>query len=127
VNRTSFYAWQTAEPTVFEVQDAQLGPLVRVIFKRHRHRYGARRIAKDLEEMGHPCDQRKVSKVMKTLKLNAIQPKSFVPKTTNSRHRLGYSPNLLLGAAAPVTINQVWVGDITYIPLTDGTFCYMRC
>jgi putative transposase len=125
VNRTSFYAWQTAEPTVFEVQDAQLAPLVRVIFKRHRRRYGARRIAKDLEEMGHPCDQRKVSKVMKTLKLKAIQPKSFVPKTTDSRHRLGYSPNLLLDAAAPVTINQVWVGDITYIPLTDGTFCYM--
>ena len=125
VNRTSFYAWQTAEPTIFEEQDAQLAPLIRVIFKRHRRRYGARRIAEDLKEIGHPCDRRKVSNVMKTLKLKAIQPKSFVPKTTDSRHRLGYSPNLLLDAAAPTTINQVWVGDITYIPLTDGTFCYM--
>ena len=125
MNRTSFYAWQTAEPTVFEERDAQLAPLVRVIFKRHRRRYGARRIAEDLKEMGHHCDRRKVSNVMKTLKLKAIQPKSFVPKTTDSRHRLGYSPNLLLDADAPTTINQVWVGDITYIPLTDGTFCYM--
>lgn len=125
VNRTSFHAWQTAEPTIFEEQDAQLAPLVRVIFKRHRRRYGARRIAEDLKEMGHPCDRRKVSNVMKTLKLKAIQPKSFVPKTTDSRHRLGYSPNLLLDADAPTTINQVWVGDITYIPLTDRTFCYM--
>lgn len=125
VNRTSFYAWQTAEPTVPEERDAQLAPLVRVIFKRHRRRYGARRIAEDLKEMGHHCDRRKVSNVMKTLKLNAIQPKSFVPKTTDSRHRLGYSPNLLLDADAPATINQVWIGDITYIPLTDGTFCDM--
>lgn len=125
MNRTSFYAWQTAEPTVFEEQDAQLAPLIRVIFKRHRRRYGARRIAEDLREMGHPCDRRKVSKVMKTLHLKAIQPKSFVPKTTDSRHRLGYSPNLLLDADAPTAINQVWVGDITYIPLADGTFCYM--
>ena len=62
---------------------------------------------------------------MKMLELKAIQPKSFVPKTTDSRHRLGYSPNLLLDADAPTTINQVWVGDITYIPLKDGTFCYM--
>jgi len=125
VNRTSFYAWQTAEPTIFEEQDAQLAPLIRVIFKRHRRRYGARRIAEDLKEMGLPCDRRKVSNVMKALKLKAIQPKSFVPKTTDSRHRLGYSPNLLLDADAPTTINQIWVGDITYIPLTDGTFCYM--
>ena len=125
VNRTSFYAWQAAEPTIFEEQDAQLAPLIRVIFKRHRRRYGARRIAEDLKEMGHHCDRRKVSNVMKTLRLKAIQPKSFVPKTTKSRHRLGYSPNLLLDADAPTTINQIWVGDITYIPLTDGTFCYM--
>ena len=62
---------------------------------------------------------------MKTLNLKAIQPKSFIPKTTDSRHRLGYSPNLLLDAQAPATINQIWVGDITYVPLTDGTFCYM--
>ena len=125
MNRTSFYAWQAAEPTIFEEQDAQLAPLIRVIFKRHRRRYGARRIAEDLKEMGHLCDRRKVSNVMKTLHLKAIQPKSFVPKTTNSRHRLGYSPNLLLNADAPTAINQIWVGDITYIPLTDGTFCYM--
>ena len=62
---------------------------------------------------------------MKTLHLKAIQPKSFVPKTTQSRHRLGYSPNLLLDADAPTAINQVWVGDITYIPLKGGTFCYL--
>jgi len=31
----------------------------------------------------------------------------------------------LLDADAPTTIDQVWVGDITYIPLSDGTFCYM--
>ena len=62
---------------------------------------------------------------MKTLHLKAIQPKSFVPKTTASRHRLGYSPNLLLDANAPTNINQTWVGDITYVPLRGGTFCYL--
>ena len=62
---------------------------------------------------------------MKTLHLKAIQPKSFVPKTTDSRHRLGYSPNLLLDADSPTRLNQIWVGDITYISLEDGTFCYL--
>jgi putative transposase len=48
-----------------------------------------------------------------------------VPKTTDSRHRLGYSPNLLLDSKEPTGINQVWVGDITYIPLDGGKFCYL--
>jgi transposase InsO family protein len=125
VNRTAFYAWRDSAPTVFEEQDAELAPLIRIIFKKHRRRYGARRIASELKDNGHQCGTRKVSRVMKTLRLRAIQPKSFVPKTTNSRHRLGYSPNLLLDAAAPTRINQIWLGDITYIPLEGGLFCYL--
>jgi putative transposase len=127
VNRTAFHAWKTSSPTVFEEQEDELSPLVRVIFKKHRRRYGTRRIIKDLQELGYMCSRRRVSNIMKTLHLKAIQPKSFVPKTTQSRHRLGYSPNLLLDADTPTTSNQVWVGDITYIPLKGGTFCYLAC
>ena len=125
VNRTAFYAWRSSEPTVFEEADAEFAPLIRIIFKRHRRRYGARRIASELHDNGHTCSPRKVSGIMKTLGLRAIQPKSFVPKTTNSRHRLGYAVNLLMEAEAPTRINQIWVGDITYIPLEGGIFCYL--
>jgi transposase InsO family protein len=62
---------------------------------------------------------------MKQQGLRAIQPKSFVPKTTNSRHSLGYSPNLLMEAPDPINTNELWVGDITYVPLRDGSFCYL--
>lgn len=57
--------------------------------------------------------------------LIAIQPRSFVPKTTNSRHRYAKSPNLLKDREAPIKMNEVWVGDITYIPLKEGKFCYL--
>ena len=125
VNRTSFHAWRVADPTVSQEQDEQLTPLIRMLFKKHRRRYGARRIASELREREHVCSPKKVSKVLKTQGLRAIQPKSFVPKTTDSRHRRGYSPNLLLDSKEPTGINQVWVGDITYIPLDGGTFCYL--
>jgi putative transposase len=125
VNRTAFYSRRNSEPTIFEVHDAELAPLVRIIIKKHRRRFGARWIASELNDHGYQCGPKKVSRVMKTLGLRAIQPKSFVPKTTNSRHRLGYSPNLLIDAAAPTRINQTWLGDITYIPLEGGVFCYL--
>lgn len=57
--------------------------------------------------------------------LKAIQPKSFKPRGTESRHRLGYSPNLLLDESDTTGINQLWVGDITYVPLADRTFSYL--
>ena len=35
------------------------------------------------------------------------------------------SPNLLKQRPFPTFINQVWVGDITYIPMADGSFQYL--
>lgn len=63
---------------------------------------------------------------MRALGLKAIQPRSFVPRTTDSRHTLGYSQNLLLGIKLPPEQpNEVVVGDITYLPLQDRSFCYL--
>jgi len=125
VSRSAFYAWQRAEPTVHEQRDDELRPLIRIIFRKHKRRYGARRIADELRDAGHECSVRRVRKLLKTQGLKAIQPKSFQPRTTNSRHRLGYSPNLLLDENEPDGVNQLWVGDITYIRLRGGTFCYL--
>ena len=75
--------------------------------------------------MQEPCGVTRVARLLKTQSLRAIQPKSFRPRTTDSRHRLGYSPNLLRGRAAPARVDEVWVGDITYIPLRSGRFGYL--
>jgi putative transposase len=125
ISRSGYYAWRQGVPSARQERDAELTPLVRALFWKHRRRYGARRIASELADLGEACSPRRVAKIMKTQRLRAIQPKSFVPKTTDSRHRLGYSPNLLLEAPDPFSINQLWVGDITYVPLVGGTFCYL--
>ncbi|MCA9068769.1 MAG: IS3 family transposase [Planctomycetaceae bacterium] len=51
--------------------------------------------------------------------------KSYRPRTTKSRHKLGDGPNLLKGREAPASINEVWAADITYIPLRGGRFGYL--
>lgn len=125
VNRSAYYAWRRGELTTREKNDEQLLPLVRMIFHKHKRRYGARRIAEELHDGGHRCDRHRVAKLLKTQGLRAIQPKSFKPRTTESKHGLGYSPNLLLESDETTGINQLWVGDITYVPLVGGTFSYL--
>jgi transposase InsO family protein len=92
-------------------------PLVCDIFWKHKRRYGARRIAVELGAQGQPCGVDRVAKLLKIQGLRAIQPQSYKPKTTNSQHTLGYSPNLLLKMSLPKSLHRVWVADITYIPL----------
>jgi len=125
VCRSAYYAWRRGVPSSHEERDERLTPLVREIFWDHRRRYGARRIAAELRDREQVCSPRKVAELMEKQGLFAIQPKSFKPKTTDSRHRLGYSPNLLLDAPEPTRLNQLWVGDITYVPLADRSFCYL--
>ena len=125
VSRSAYYAWLDGEPSLRDRETASLTEPIRGIFWRHRRRYGARRIAKELADRGRVCSPQRVAKVLKTQGLRAIQPKSFVPKTTDSRHGLGYSPNLLLDAPDPTRVDELWVGDITYLPLRRGGFCYL--
>ena len=97
---------------------------VHQVFWDHRRRYGARRISRELIAEGHRCSRAKARKIMSQMALVSIQPRSFKPRTTQSRHRLGYSPNLLLSGVELEAINRVWVGDITYVPLRNR-FAYL--
>ncbi len=125
VSRSAYYNWRDGLPTPRERERESVAEIIRAIFWRHRRRYGARRIAAELQDRGITWSPRRVAKVLRDLGLRAIQPKSFVPKTTDSRHGLGYSPNLLLDTAEPTRVDVLWVGDITYLPLRRGGFCYL--
>ena len=94
-------------------------------FQQHRRRYGVRRLVVELKEKGVNVGSYQVRQVLHQNGLRAIQPRSFVPRTTDSRHPYSISPNLLLEHSFPVAPNQVWVGDITYIAMANGGFMYL--
>lgn len=125
LSRSAYYAWHVGAPSPRKQHDEELAPLIRALFWKHRRRYGARRLVAELADVGEHCGPRRVARIMREQGLRAIQPKSFVPKTTDSRHGLGYSPNLLLESPEPTKTDELWVGDITYLPLRGGTFCYL--
>ena len=65
------------------------------------------------------CAPDKVRRIMTERHLKAIQPKSYIPKTSNGRADKS-SDNLLLGQPHPEQSNQFWAGEITHIPTSIG-------
>ena len=124
ISRSSYY--RILKPRASNSQEVLSGELVLKVFSRHARRYGSRRVEAELKAEGVRLGRHRIRRLMREQGLKAIQPKQFVPKTTNSRHRLGYSENLLLGMKLPPeSPNKVIVGDITYLPLQGGGFAYL--
>ena len=115
--RSSFYHAST--PTATQVADAGLGDLIEAVFRRHRRRYGYRRLAEDLSDRGVTCAPARIRRLMTQRALHAIQPKKFVPKTSDGRADKP-SPNLLSGNPLPDAPDRAWAGDITFIPSSTG-------
>src|SRR5262245_18313065 len=125
VSRSGYYGWASRS----ESSD-DLAPRVSAVFWRHSRRYGSRRIAAELHAEskveGECIGRRRVRRLMRELELHAIQPRRFVPRTTDSRHGQQMSPNLLLERELKIERpRQVIVGDITYLPLQDGGWAYL--
>jgi transposase InsO family protein len=125
VSRSAYYAWKNQTSHQLSDTKLQMEQQVKHVFNENKGRYGSRRITHTLAKEGTKISRYKAAGVLRKFALRAIQPRSFVPKTTDSRHSYAISPNLLVGRHWPQRINQVWVSDITYIPLKDNRWCYL--
>jgi putative transposase len=92
---------------------------IREIWMRHPC-FGYRRIREMLIRNGHDINRKCVARLMKVMNLQAIYPK---PKTSiaNREHRVY---KYLLRDYQVTRPNEVWMVDITYIPMRHG-FVYL--
>jgi len=116
-SRSSFY--HAATPTRSQVADLQMGDLIESVFRRHRRRYGYRRVVAELADRQVTCAAARVRRLMAQRRSRALQPRHFVPRTSDGRADKP-SANLLEGQPLPMAPNRVWAGDITFIPTSAG-------
>ena len=102
-------------------RESPLAARIKECFNSNARRYGSRRIALALK-----IGRNTVRKVLQSEGLKAIQPKRFKPNTTDSKHGFGFNENLLKEVQnEPQNKGEVFVGDITYLRLQSGSFCYL--
>lgn len=115
MNRSSYY--YQAVP----VSEADL-ELMKLIDELHLERptLGSRTMVDRLEDKGHKVCRERVQRLRRLMGIEAIYPK---PKTSlgNKQHKV-YP--YLLKTVKVERANQVWVTDITYIPMQRG-YCYL--
>jgi len=92
---------------------------VKEIFIDNRATYGARRVRHSLLNLGFKISRRRVGKLMKQEDLVCKTRRKF-KVTTDSKHGLAVSPNLLARNFLASSPNQKYVGDITYIRTQEG-------
>ena len=119
VSRSGYYSWRNRGPSARDQEREQLIPRVKIIHKKSRSTYGKRRISEELQSEGIPCGDYKAGTLMKLAGVQAKQKKKF-KATTDSKHNLPVSPNLLKREFTVVQANMAWVGDITYIWTDEG-------
>ena len=120
VSRAGFYRFlQEAAPVEEEME---VRSMIQTIVLEHRHRYGYRRVARELHVRGFQVNHKRVMRLMREDNLLAVQPRAFVV-TTDSQHDLAVSLNLAWRLKL-TGINQLWVADMTYIRL-QTEFVYL--
>ena len=115
--RSSYYHSSTETPS--QKADRNIGLAIQRIFKLHRSRYGHRRIWRELRAEGIVCSPSRVARLMAERGLRAIQPRTFVPRTSDGRADKP-ADNLVKDAPKVEKKDQIWVGDITFIPTSSG-------
>ena len=125
VSSSGYYAWHKRQTIPPSPRRKNLAQLVKNCYFENRRCYGVRRIRASLNKQGVKIGKYKVRRLMKEAGLKAIGPKKFVPKTTDSKGTVA-SPNLLKDIKIEECARtKIIIGDITYIPLCDGSWCYL--
>ena len=121
VSRSGLNAARGRTPSKRSRDDKELVEQIRVGQRKHRGRYGRRRMTPEISEaLGHTVNHKRIGRLMREHGLQSHKRRRFRVVTTDSKHAHPVAPNVLerdFEAAAP---NQKWLADITYIPTDEG-------
>ena len=121
VSPAGYYQWRqraAAAPAPWQAA-------AQAAFTRHARRYGTRRLRAELRAEGHAVGRYALRSWLHRHGLRALSTRPQRPRTTVADPAAVVAENRLLGQPAPTAPDRVWVGDIIYLPLLGGRWCYL--
>lgn len=127
VSRAGFYKWSKAIVAVRSKENKVLKSKVIEISKESRGTYGEPRIRSQLRKDGFLVGKGRVVRLMKDAGVSGLPRRRFKPQTTVRDKASPVASRIFetgVPSQAPIQTNKVWVGDISYIPTSEG-FLYL--
>lgn len=123
VTRGGYYAWVEREQSQRALSNEALLVEIRRVHAASDERYGYPRVHATLKREGIVCGRHRVAKIMRENGIVGKKARRF--KNHRHKHQIyDGSQNLLLKREPVTSINQVWVGDITFIRV-DRQWTYL--
>ena len=119
VSRSAFYAGRHRPESRRAERRKRLVDAIEVAHTSSRRLYGSPRVHAAVVAAGEPCCVNTVAILMKKHGIKAKTKRKY-KATTNSLHHLPVAENLLGRDFHRTKPNEVWVGDITYVPTREG-------
>lgn len=122
VSRSGYYQWleRRSNPSARVKEDLELAEQIREVHDQSRGTYGTPRLHAELRYRGRKHSRKRIDRIRRKLGLSGRQKRLYRPKTTDSSHGEPIAPNRLAQLPKASRGNQIWVGDITYIPTEEG-------
>jgi putative transposase len=117
VSRSGYYAAAQRQRTAPVVCAASVH--LKAAFVASGRTYGSRRLRTALQARGVTMGRHRVRSLMRANGLRSVWKRKFV-HTTDSKHTIPVSPNVLARQFEKPLPNQAWVCDITYIRTRSG-------
>jgi putative transposase len=122
VSPSSYYQWKKrgTSPGPRARENQTLTGQIAALHSQSRQTYGSPRIVAALRKQGCSHGRNRIARLMRQAGLYGRQKARYRLQTTDSNHDQPIAPNLMATTAAATAPNQIWVGDITYIPTQEG-------
>lgn len=113
VTRAGFYVWLGREPSLRTQENAALAQHIKQVHQASRGTYGSPRVYRKLHQQGVMVSENRVARLMSQLGIKGRWA-TLRYTSPNLKKFYGSLPNQQLEHPAEA-LNQVWVGDITYL------------
>ena len=124
VSKAGYYAWLQRPPSAHATADAVLLKRIKTVHASSRQTYGAPRVHADLRGRGERHSRKRIARLMREAGLVGASHRHGGPTTTRRNKDDRPAPDLVDRDFSATRPNQLWVADITYVPMMAG-FLYL--
>lgn len=123
VSRDGYNSWKRRGQSLRRQEDSEWYVHIKVVFDKHYGCYGSPKITRELRKKGMRIGQKRVARIMREHGLKARKSKLY--RNRPGLHKRVYRIPCRIADMAVTRINQLWVGDVTYLKMRDGTWQYL--